>query len=117
RRRRIVAESSRSRESMTLVSRSPQAGHRIGRLVLPAPLPVVVCWDHTTRCGRQVRSGNLGRPCVVSAPTTAGRDRAGTARGGAMHRRLRLALFGGTLATLLAAAPVLACGGLIGPNG
>jgi len=34
-----------------------------------------------------------------------------------MHRRLRLALLGGTLATLLAAAPVLACGGLIGPNG
>src|SRR5262245_16139928 len=26
----MVAESSRSRESMTLVSRSPQAGHRIG---------------------------------------------------------------------------------------
>src|SRR5579862_4449639 len=38
----MVAESSRSRESMTLVSRSPQAGHRIGRLVLPCT---------TTCCG------------------------------------------------------------------
>ena len=34
-----------------------------------------------------------------------------------MHRRLRLALLGGTLATLIAATPALACGGLIGPNG
>ncbi len=34
-----------------------------------------------------------------------------------MHRRLRLALLGGTLAVLLTATPTLACGGLIGPNG
>ena len=34
-----------------------------------------------------------------------------------MHRRLRLALLGGTLAVLLTATPALACGGLIGPNG
>jgi Uncharacterized protein conserved in bacteria (DUF2330) len=34
-----------------------------------------------------------------------------------MRRHARLAVLGAMLATVLAAAPVLACGGLIGPNG
>jgi hypothetical protein len=34
-----------------------------------------------------------------------------------MRRRTRAAILAATLATLLGAAPVLACGGLIGPNG
>jgi Uncharacterized protein conserved in bacteria (DUF2330) len=34
-----------------------------------------------------------------------------------MPRRLRLAVLGATLVTILTAAPALACGGLIGPNG
>jgi hypothetical protein len=34
-----------------------------------------------------------------------------------MPRRLRMALLGAAMATILGAAPALACGGLIGPNG
>src|SRR5215213_5618897 len=47
----MVAESSRSRESTTRVSRSPQTGQRIRRSILQAPLWVVVLSDYTTRCG------------------------------------------------------------------